>query len=308
MRLSRWIRYKLPFLWEKTPQLGKVHIRTWGTANTEAKQINEIPKKIWIYWNNYPIDSPTVEICLAEINRLHPNYKVVVVHQETLLEHLPNFPLDILKKSPALSSDLIRLKLLSEHGGFYLDASTLLSENLDWARALQQQDGTEAVLYYTDENTISKEHPMLESSFIGATEGSKFIKEWLKEFELCLSASSSKEYMDKFGNFDVAKFPLDLDYYPVYLTAQVVMRKNQDFRLTIIRAEDDFFLYSLGIRKKWGEMAMAEILLLNKTPDPKPNTVKLIRYARKRLDFYIKRGMYKEGSWMGDLLLKRSSK
>lgn len=308
MRLSRWIRYYLPILWEQTPQLGKVHIKTWGEADKLKDQLPEIPKIIWIYWNNHPIDSPTVEICLAEIKRLHPDYTIFVLHKETLSEYLPNFPLEILKKSPALSSDLIRLKLLAEYGGFYLDASTLLSENLDWARELQQQDGSEAVLYYTDENTTDLKYPMLESSFIGATIGSTFIKEWLKEFELCLSAHSSKEYMDKFGNFDVAEFPLELEYYPVYLTAQVVMRRNQNFRLSIIRAEDDFFLYSLGIRKNWGEMAMAEILLLNKTPDPKPKTVKLIRYARRRLDFYIKRGMYKEGSWMGDLILKRQSK
>lgn len=307
MRLSHWIRYILPSLREKTPDLGDVYISTWGTLGNQSDQISEIPKKIWIYWNNYPIDSPTVEICLAEIKRLHPDYTMVVVHQETLSKYLPNFPLEILKKSPALSSDLIRLKLLAEHGGFYLDASTLLSENLDWVGALQQQDGSEAVLYYTDENTISKQHPMLESSFIGAIQGSRFIKEWLTEFEKCLAEHSSIEYMKKFGNFDIAKFPLDLDYYPVYLTAQVLMRKDQNFRLSIIRAEDDFFLYSIGIRKKWGEVEMAEILLLNKTPDPKPKTVKLIRYARRRLDFYIKRGMYKEGSWMGDLILKQSS-
>ncbi len=306
MRLSRWIRYYLPILWEQTPQLGKVHIKTWGEADKLKDQLTEIPKIIWIYWNNHPIDSPTVEICLAEIKRLHPDYAVLVLNQETLSEYLPNFPLEILK-SPALSSDLIRLKLLAEHGGYYLDASTLLAENLEWVSALQQQDGSEAVLYYTDENTISKQHPMLESSFIGAIKGSRFIKEWLAEFEKCLSEHSSIEYMKKFGNFDIAEFPLDLDYYPVYLTAQVLMRRNQNFRLSIVRAEDDFFLYSLGVKKKWGEVEMAEILLLNKTPDPKPKTVKLIRYARRRLDFYIRRGMYKEGSWMGDLILKKQS-
>jgi hypothetical protein len=91
------------------------------------------------------------------------------------------------------------------------------------------------------------------------------------------------------------------------MAGQIVIRKNQEYRLSLLRAEDDAFLYGLGFKKKWDEVAMAEVLLFNKKTNPIPNLVKLIRFDRRRLDFYIKRKLYKIDSWLGELLNEEKS-
>lgn len=306
MKLKHWARYWWQSLRSETPEFKYVKHIVWG-RNLNHKD-TKIPKKIWIYWHSNPIDSSTVSICIKEIIRLNPEYKVEVIHQESVLSFIPDFPVSVFEKPPIFASDLIRLFLLERHGGFYLDGSTLLSEGLDWALNCVAADNSEAILYYTDENTLDSHFPMVENSFIGAIPGSKFITEWRQLYQECITSVEPEKYFENNEVLPLSQFPLNTNYYLAYISGQIIMRKNQNFRLTLLRAEDDSFLYSLKIKKKWGEVEMAEILLLNKTPDPKPKTVKLIRYARRRLDFYIKRGMYKEGSWMGDLILKMQSK
>lgn len=303
LKFQHRVRFNLPLFRYKTPRFDYAikHI-VWGIGKRHAEEIGRVPKLIWLYWDEVEISSSTVLICVNQVRKLYPDYEVQLLNRETVSEHLPNFPNDVWEKSANFVSDLIRLMLLEKYGGIYMDATLLISRRLDWAIAQREKDGAEAVLYYTDENTVESAFPMVETWFIVAATNSTFIKDWREEYQKCITSPDPQNYYNGNDVFSLDKFPLEKSYYLSYLSGQIVMRRRQDYRLSLFRAEDDAFLYSLSFKRKWSEIAMAEILLINKKPNPLPHAVKIIRFARRRLDLYIRIGFYKKQSWLGELL------
>jgi hypothetical protein len=49
-------------------------------------------------------------------------------------------------------------------------------------------------------------------------------------------------------------------------------------------------------------MAMADALLFNQKTEQLPKLIKLIRFDRKCLDYYIERKFYKKNSWLGEII------
>lgn len=305
LKLSHRIRYHIGCLRRRTPHFnGEVKHFVWGIGE-KAKETDVIPSIIWLYWDDEKISSMTVKLCIDKINHLHPDYTIHLLNRINLTEYLPDFPSQLLDKAANFTSDLVRLMLLERHGGIYLDATVLLSKRLDWVISLQGQDRSEVVLYYTDENTVEDRYPMVETWFIAAMPQSSFIKAWREEYQDCILSSKPEKYYENNDILPLSKFPMDITYYFSYMAGQIAMRRNSQYRLSLLRAEDDAYLYSLRIKRKWSEMAMTEILLLNKKNDQLPNLVKIIRFARRRLDFCIQRSFYKKDSWLGGMLKDR---
>lgn len=286
------------FLRQRTPFFnGQVKRFVWGTGE-KTNETDIIPKIIWLYWHDEKINSITVQLCIDHIRNLHPTYRINLLNRTNLMEYLPSFPTELLGKPSNFVSDMIRLMLLEQHGGIYLDSTILLSKQLGWSLLIQQQDQSEAVVYYSDEG----EYPMIETWFIGAVPQSKFIKAWREEYQQCMVSSSPDTYYENNKILPLSEFPLDPTYYASYMAGQIVMRRSKNYRLSLLKAKDDAFLYGQSFKKEWDEKAMAEVLLFNKKPKDVPNLVKLIRFDRRRLDFYIQKGFYKEDSWLGELL------
>lgn len=305
-KLNHRLRLYFGVLRQSTPRFdGKVKHFVWG-AGEKSNATDSIPKVIWLYWDEEKISSITVQLCVNLIKNLHLDYKVHFINKANLFDYLPDFPKELLKKPSNFVSDMVRLMLLEQHGGIYLDATVLLSKRLDWALGLQQTDHSEVVIYYADENTREEKFPMIETWFIAALPKSAFIKAWREEYQNCILSANSDTYYENNDVLPLADFPLDATYYASYMAGQIVMRKNQQYRLSLLRAEDDAFSYGLGFKKKWDEVAMADVLLFNKKVNLLPNLIKLIRFDRRRLDYYIERKFYKKHSWLGELLYKRN--
>jgi hypothetical protein len=308
-KLKYSVRAYFNFLRQSTPHFkGSIKHFIWGLAEKTDNQKTTIPKIIWLYWDEVNISSITVKLCVNLIKSLHKDYNIELISKSSLLNYLPDFPIELLKKPSNFVSDMIRLMLLEQHGGVYLDATVLLSKPISWALELQQTDQSEVVLYYTDENTREEKYPMVETWFIAALPQSNFIKAWREEYQKCILSLSPKNYYENNKFLPLANFPLDVTYYASYMAGQIVMRKSQQYRLSLLRAEDEAFLYGLGFKKKWDEMAMADALLFNQKTDQLPKLIKLIRFDRKCLDYYIERKFYKKNSWLGEIMHEQLSK
>ena len=281
----------------------KVTIKNWG--NSSVSYNNSIPSIVWIYWHTEVVDSPITRFCIEEIKRLNPGFTVRVLHERNLKEWLPDFP-QIKKELPLANiSDLIRFMLLEHYGGFYLDASVLLTESLDWLVSLQQKDKSEAVAYYTEVNTTKEQYPTIETWCLGAVPHSPFIQAWLSEYRNCILSDDPDHYYD--GNMELTQEEsvLGSKYYKSYFACQLVVRRSSAYRLSLVRADDDAFLYSLGIAKKWSDVSLAELLLVCKKSERTPKMIKIINTARKRLDDWIIRAYYKKDSLVGRIANKK---
>ena len=99
----------------------------------------EIPKIIWIFWNTgFDKAHPVVKNCVQSWEIKNPNWKVVLLTQDNLSDYInkPDVPVDIFDKLPIQKqANLIRLKLLVEHGGVWADATCYCMKPLDeWLR------------------------------------------------------------------------------------------------------------------------------------------------------------------------------
>ena len=104
--------------------------RIW--TNELTKKQDNIPKIIWIIWNQEYDSMPLiVKKCINKIRQLHNNdWKINIVTPLTYHKYIRNKDIlyQVRNKSLAAQhmSDLLRLYLISEYGGVYLDASIIL--------------------------------------------------------------------------------------------------------------------------------------------------------------------------------------
>jgi Capsular polysaccharide synthesis protein len=108
------------------------------TENLEQKEITvETPETIWQFWDNPAghTTPPIVKSCLASVNRFKGNFDRKILNRATFENYsdLPGYILDKLNKGfidYTHFSDLLRLNLLKNHGGVWLDATAYMTDFL----------------------------------------------------------------------------------------------------------------------------------------------------------------------------------
>lgn len=90
-----------------------------------------IPRVIWAYWNNGEETAPPLaRRCLESWRRLNPGWELRVLSDATLGDWVDTA--DVAGRvSVQMHSDMLRLRLLSRHGGVWVDASLLCTAPLD---------------------------------------------------------------------------------------------------------------------------------------------------------------------------------
>jgi hypothetical protein len=199
--------------------------RCWQRKPREGFHVATIPKVIWTYWNNAELP-PVIRLCLDSWRKANPDYEVRVVTRESLRHFLPTLDLDSLSwnDSPARESDIVRLNLLAEYGGYWADASILMTEPIPFVG----QPATEFAGYCLDAWTSDPEHPVIESWLFGTVAGGKFIRGWRDAFmnlSTCESVGACVERA-RLEGVDVQKITPDLwDYLYIHIAAQYALQK-----------------------------------------------------------------------------------
>ena len=101
----------------------KVKLLQWGGGSNEDV--------IWWLWLQGEDNAPDIcKACLASLRRWHPEKKIITLDKDNLSDYV-TFPDYIISKyergliTNAHYSDLIRIQLLAEHGGTWIDSTIL---------------------------------------------------------------------------------------------------------------------------------------------------------------------------------------
>lgn len=92
--------------------------------------------KVWILWLQGELNAPQiVKNCISSIKKNMPEYDVVVLDSENLSNYinLPDYIEEKFKNgtiSAAHYSDLVRLELLTNHGGIWIDSTVFMTDKL----------------------------------------------------------------------------------------------------------------------------------------------------------------------------------
>lgn len=207
-----------------------------------------IPKTIWAYWNDTPIP-PMVQGCLHTWYQHNPDYTIRVVRDADLPELLGELPASLHALSPQHRADWIRLALLHQYGGIWLDASIILTTSLAWILEQQARSHADFVGFYIQQFTTAPDYPVVESWFMAAPPNSPFIADVLDEFtNECIPrfGAAYLQHLQKIGIYsELVQNIYDPDYLNLHLCMQRVMRYGpRGYRLQLACAEHGpFFLH-----------------------------------------------------------------
>lgn len=254
-----------------------------------------IPKKIWMYWEG-PL-AGFVEKCVEQVKKTNPDYEVHFLTPDTVKNFCDidfgRFP----KATPQQKADLLRFELIYQYGGIWLDASTIVYENLDWIQALVKKTQTHSFAYYRAKNTTIKTFPVLENWLLASAAKNPFFKYWFDELVIAIELSP-KAYLQKLKetqpNYqDLFQHIGRLEYLVAYVACQKVMRQHSP-SMCLINCDKNALYFQ--VKHQWVKEKVLIDMAIHHPPAEMPKLIKLAGKERKTLSHYYEKGMYLEGS------------
>jgi len=285
------------------------HIVHLGRTHQPGHTAPPIPKIIWTYWHALP-EPEFIQQCFANWRRFAPGHELRVLHKDSIHNWLDTTTItDPFEQLPPFrQADWLRLQLLAKHGGIWIDASTLLTRNLDWVHALQAEKGSEYVGFYIDRFTTRTDQPIVENWFMAAIPRSRFIETLAYEFEQALTMGEA-QYLEKLqacGKLTQVVQglgPKDQLYLIMHVAAAVILDRAQDsYKLSLIRAEDSALGFHAALQ--WRKRHLYARLALSPAPQNLPWIIKLRGGDRRIFERGLARGWLNPQSVVAKLLAK----
>lgn len=139
-----------------------------------------IPRKIWIFWaQGIEAAPPIVQMCVASWQEKNPDWEVVVIDRQSVGDYvdMPDLAQDIPIQAYA---DLLRVRLLNQVGGVWVDATGYCVRPLSQWLPFVAQSGFFAFFWTPDTYWFQWPSYTREVAnwFLAATPGSQVIKDW----------------------------------------------------------------------------------------------------------------------------------
>lgn len=291
MSLAWWLRQPV----ESAPCRPRVWlIEGGGPVHAGAT----IPRTLWSYWHEDRVPL-VVRRCLDNWRRHCPGWEIRLIVGDDLLRHVEadDLPPDFERLTPARRSDWLRLYLLSRHGGVWIDASTILTESLDWLVAAQADSGAQYLGFYLEGFCVPGGTPVLDSWCMAAPPAMPFLVDWHAELgrALAIGDEAYLEALRRQGRYQrLVKRISRPGYLIVHVCAQVVLDTGRAYRLQLWRAEDTaYFLQQIS---HWRRFRLYRRLLAHPAPARPPRLIKLRGGERRKLEGYVAHHLYREGS------------
>lgn len=271
----------------------------------DAPDPGRVPRIAWSYWHT---DEPplVVERCLRNWAELNPDFEINLVTRRRLIEFVEkeDFPAAFPNLGPARQSDWLRLYLLHRYGGIWLDASIILTRPLDWMIEAQAKSRAHYAGFFLDRYTVRPDCPVIDSWSMAAPKGSRFVADWLAELS-GPALAESESYIESLGNPAQRAKVLQHIESPLYMTihvaAQAVLQRQKGYRLHLIRAEDSAYFFQAW-SGRWKRAGFFACLLLFRKGSALPPLIKLRGGERRKLEPYLRRGLFSRASIVGTCL------
>jgi hypothetical protein len=200
------------------------------------KTYNVAPRKIWTYWDNPDKLPKAVKLCMDSWKKFNPDYEIVLLTKKNYQGYV-TIPEDIrahphFNDSPQRFSDLVRLYVVEEHGGIWIDASVLIKDHFDnWLFPRYAEFSG----FFMGPFSLDNRTPAIENWFFAANKGSTFIKLWKKEFLEMGTFKDIQGYLDSRKKMGVRFEKLrDPHYLAAYVAAQKVIQIDKYSQDTLV--------------------------------------------------------------------------
>lgn len=198
--------------------------------NKQKKNYNDIPKIVWMFWNNENIPLE-IQTFINKIKNENPDYDVRILNFSNLNNYVNDLIFyDGIDIPIANKTDLIRLALLYKFGGVWLDITTILFQPIDDFLNIKNINNYDLIAFYYEKTTTDFNRPMIESWFLAAPPQSQFIHEWFKTLYPLINLGSKNYYCNVKMRADYKLILQKMtrpEYLLVYLAQQIVMLNSK---------------------------------------------------------------------------------
>lgn len=163
----------------------------------EKSSYMKVPKKIWTYCPSADKLTKVDKLCIDSWKRWQPEYEIVILTPDNIHGYviIPN-PIvshPIFRESSKRFSDLVRLFVLIEHGGIWMDLRCIINNPLEKWLFPKYADCSG---FFMNTLTTKSEYPHIVESFIACNKGCEFIKKWRDEFVMILDFPNVAKYVE----------------------------------------------------------------------------------------------------------------
>ena len=257
--------------------------------NNNMAYFSTIPRRIWTYWEpplprepHAAAHDAIVRACIGTWRESCPGYDITVLTLASSAKYLPPLLQRPFLDSTQRYTDFLRLFILAEHGGIWLDASIFMTRRLDdWLRGVQLDSRhpvgheshettaprrpAEVVAYYMEGFTTRPQWPMVESWFIAAVPRSLLVQHWRNAFCRTMMHPTERAYLThvvQVQGVDLQNLIMR-EYLTVYVAFQVALQTSPpdlklEQRVATLNSNEGPF--RLQISKNWNSREVANML------------------------------------------------
>jgi hypothetical protein len=154
--------------------------------NEEFSNTYILPKTVYTYWDDYD-SNPLIQAFANNIKKkLSKNWEIIILNKNNLNKYVSNEFINKYKDLPSFRfSDFLRLELLKNNGGCWIDISTIII-NGDFMNNFHNEmvkNKSDVLLFEYKAKTLDKNYPYLENWFIMAPQNSHYILDLYREFD-----------------------------------------------------------------------------------------------------------------------------
>jgi hypothetical protein len=205
-----------------------------------------LPKIVWTHWDTEDLP-PLCRLNLERTRRILHDWDVRFFTDKGFAAMCPpgDLPPHFDTLSKAHKADFMRLWLLTQHGGVWMDSSIVLNQSINDLHAECLSKKAELSGFYIEGTTTDNRWPVFENWFIMAPQGSRVIRSWYDEYYKAV-ANGFAEYKTAAKRDGVHFHKLLQDEGDLYLTQhlcfqKVIQQKIHRPKILYQRAEDSMF-------------------------------------------------------------------
>ena len=199
-------------------------LRDYPPQNASA-----IPSKIWTFWDSQELPS-IVRTSIESWRRSSPDWEVIVLDTDTIADYGCGqvAELEAARSHPQRLAEFVRVCVVEQHGGVWIDATSFMAVNLNWVHAVQRATGADLIAYRPPDWGPT----VFEVWFFAAVPKRPLITAWRREFFLSAEFPSVRAYLDdrepEYGMFDLRWLGRGnkgleeylVSYYPLHMLSQ----------------------------------------------------------------------------------------
>jgi Capsular polysaccharide synthesis protein len=204
----------------------------------ERANYNQVPKTIWTYWEEPDHVSPTKRLSeraqhvIRSWSKHNPSYTVIILTKKTYQGYV-TIPEEI-RTHPDLNPDhlmdLIKLWILTERGGIWIDPTIEIDRPFDpWLFPRY----AEFAGIVDRSKTSDQTYPVIDPSFMAVNRGSEFIRRWRDEFSEIARFVNVEQYLEARPYMDRQKID-EPNKNIAQITSQVVLQNQKYPQKTLI--------------------------------------------------------------------------